>query len=435
MKIVLITPGTGSYYCGVCMRDNALAKELVRQGHDAIMLPTYLPLTLDEGAANPASPIFFGGVNVYLQQKWALFRRTPRWLDRLLNARGLLNLAAKQSGMTATADVGELTLSMLHGEDGNQAKELEKLVEWLRGHRPDTVWLSTSLLVGLARRLKKELGVPVLCSLQGEDSFLDGLPEPWRSRCWAAMGERSADADRLIAPSEFYAELMSRRMQVPREKVRVLPNAVSVDDFAPVNGSSAPTTPTIGYLARMIPGKGLGLVVDAFIALKKRGRFPNARLICAGAMTADDERYVASLRAKLAAAGVAGDVEFRPNVSREEKVAFLHSLTLLSVPATYGEAFGLYLVEALAAGVPVVQPRTAAFPEIVEATGGGVLFEPENIDALVAAWEPLLADPAKARALGEHGRAAVARDFSMPRLAERFLAETREIMDAEKTAP
>ena len=195
MKIVLLTPGTGSYYCGVCMRDNALAKELIRQGHDAVMLPMYLPLTLDEGAASPDAPVFFGGVNVYLQQKFALFRHTPRWLDRLLNARGLLRLAGKQSGMTATADVGALTLSMLHGEHGHQAKELAKLIEWLREHRPDAVWLSTGLLVGLARGIKDALGVPVLASLQGEDSFLDGLPEPWRTRAWEAMGKRARDVD------------------------------------------------------------------------------------------------------------------------------------------------------------------------------------------------------------------------------------------------
>ena len=428
MRIVLLTPGTGSYYCGVCMRDNALAKELIRQGHDAVMLPMYLPLTLDEGAASPDSEIFFGGVNVYLQQKLALFRHTPRWLDRLLNARGLLNLAARQSGMTATADVGALTLSMLQGEHGHQAKELAKLIEWLREHRPDAVWLSTALLVGLARGIKDALGVPVLASLQGEDSFLDGLPEPWRTRAWAAMGERARDVDACIAPSRYYAELMGRRMGIGAEKVRVIPNGVEV-----VKGErrKAKGEVTVGYLARFIPGKGLGLVVEAFILLKKRGRFPNAKLRCAGAMTAEDERYVATLRRKLTDAGWAGDAEFLPNVSREEKAAFLQSLTLLSVPASYGEAFGLYLIEAWAAGVPVVQPRCAAFTELVEQTGAGILVEPGSAEALADGWETLLAEPAKAAELGARGRAAVEREFSMPRMAERFVALTAEFLKTE----
>ncbi len=433
MRIVLITPGTGSYYCGVCMRDNALAKELIRQGHDAVMLPMYLPLTLEEGAASPESPIFFGGVNVYLQQKLALFRHTPRWLDRLLNARGLLNLAARQTGMTATAEVGELTFSMLRGEEGNQAKELDKLIDWLREHRPDAVWLSTALLAGLARRLRRELGVAVICSLQGEDVFLDGLPEPWRARSWETLAERSRDVGRFIAPSRFYAELMQRRMRLPEAQVRVIPNGIDLADFAEIGG--APIVPAIGFLARMIEGKGLGLVIDAFILLKKRATFSGVKLRVAGAMTAEDERYVATMRRKLAEAGCAGDAEFLPNVSREEKVAFLQRLTLLSVPTSYGEAFGLFLIEALAAGVPVVQPETASFPEIIAATGGGILFEPGSATALADAWESLLNDPQKAREFGKRGRAAVGREYSMPRLAARFLAATCEIMDAENAAP
>lgn len=425
MRIVLLTPGTGSYYCGVCMRDNALAKELHRQGHDAVMLPMYLPLTLDEGMASPNSEVFFGGVNVYLQQKFSFFRKAPRWLDRLLNARGLLRLAATQSGMTATADVGELTLSMLLGEDGNQAKELEKLIEWLREHKPDAVWLSTALLVGLARQIKEALGIPVLASLQGEDSFLDGLPEPWRTRSWEAMGQRAQDTDALIAPSQYYADLMGQRMKIPPEKLKIIPNGITITPTAPSHPpQDAP--PVIGFLARFIAGKGLGLVVDAFIELKKRGHFPKTKLRCAGAMTKDDERYVATLKKKIAAAGYEADVEFLPNVSKEEKDAFLQSLTLFSVPATYGEAFGLYLVEAWAAGVPVVQPRCAAFPELVESTGAGLLFESGSVDSLIAAWESLLADPEKARGLGAKGRAAAEDEFSMPRMAERFIALTQE---------
>ena len=129
-------------------------------------------------------------------------------------------------------------------------------------------------------------------------------------------------------------------------------------------------------------------------------------------------------------AGLAGGAEFLPNVSREEKAAFLQSLTLLSVPASYGEAFGLYLVEAWAAGVPVVQPRCAAFPELVEATGGGILCEPGSAEALADGWETLLAEPAKAREMGARGRAAVEREFSMRRMAERFVAVTREMQPA-----
>ncbi len=198
MKVVLLTPGTGSDYCGVCMRDNALAREVIRMGHEALMIPMYLPLTLDETAASAKAPIFFGGINVYLQQKFPLFRNTPRWLDRLLDYRGLLKIAGKMSGMTGGAEIGALTLSMLKGEQGNQAKELNELVEWLKSHlKPDAIWISTALLEGLARRLSQELRIPILCSLQGEDVFLDDLPELRidLATIWAVVVEPFDDAD------------------------------------------------------------------------------------------------------------------------------------------------------------------------------------------------------------------------------------------------
>jgi glycosyltransferase involved in cell wall biosynthesis len=430
MKIFLLTPGTGSYHCGVCIRDNALAKELHRKGHDAVMLPMYLPLTLDEAAASPETPIFFGGINVFLQQKIPLFRHTPRWLDSIFNNRWLLKkVAGSAASQTGGSDIGDLTHSMLLGEDGKQRKELDELIDWMRTHgKPDAVWLSTALLVGLARRIRNELNIPVLGSLQGEDSFLDSLDEPWRTRCWETLAERSRDVSAFVAPSQYYAGLMSERMKLRSGQVRVIGNGVAHAEFAV--GAKWPEVPTIGYLARMVANKGLGTVVDAFILLKKRGHIPKARLIVAGAMTAHDEHYVESLKQKINSAGCHGDVEFRPNIDRAEKTAFLQQLTLMTVPATYGEAFGLYIVEAWACGVPVVQPRCAAFPELIESTGAGRLFEPANTQSLVDEWEKLLANPAEARELGLKGRVAVEGEFSLSRMAERFVEATRESMDA-----
>jgi glycosyltransferase involved in cell wall biosynthesis len=446
MNIVLLTPGTGSYHCGVCMRDNALAKELHRQGHNAVMLPMYLPLTLDEEAASPEMPIFFGGVSTYLREKVPWLRHMPRWLDRLLSQRVLLRLlAGKAAAQTGGPDVAGMTLSMLRGEQGNQASEIEELIAWLREHgKPDTIWFSTALQAGLARRMKSELGVPVLGFLQGEDSFIDGLGAPWTERVWSLMGERLRDADRWIAPSRYFGELMARRMGWSSEereaRMQVVPNGTALEGY-PVElaPTATDTPPVIGYLARFTRGKGLGLLVEAFIALKKRGCFPNAKLRCAGSMTDGDARYVETLKARLAAAGCAEDVEWRPNVSREEKIAFLEGLTVFSVPATYGEAFGMYVIEALAAGVPVVLPNHAAFPELVAATGGGRLFElgatePESAARLAEALENLLADPREARALAENGHAVVRRDYSMTRLAERLVAITREMIDAPQLA-
>ena len=422
MNIVLLTPGTGSYHCGVCMRDNALAKELIRLGHHAVMLPMYLPLTLDESAATPETPIFFGGVSTYLREKIPFLRKMPRWLDRLLSARPLLKLLAGKAARTGGPEVAGMTLSMLRGEEGNQASEIEELITWLRvafdGKKPDAVWLSTALQAGLARRIRAELGIPVIGFLQGEDSFLDGLG-PTAPETWKLLSERMRDASAWIAPSRYYAQLMARRLGWAEGALRVIPNGVAIPEPLP-RGEGL----TIGYLARFIPAKGLGLLVDAFILLHKE--MPGVRLRCAGSMTDGDARYVDMLKARLRAAGCEDRVEWLPNVSLEVKQEFLASLTVFSVPATYSEAFGMYVIEALAAGTPVVLPALSAFPEIVEATGGGVIFPPGDnertfTENLAAALKSLLRDPVRARALGDAGRAAVIREFSMTRLAQRLV--------------
>ena len=181
MKLAFITPGTGNYYCGVCMRDNSLARSLMDAGHEVTMLPTYLPHFLDEEAVAEDQPIFFGGINVYLQHKFSLFRHTPAWLDRVFDCKWLLRKAAARSDMTEGKDLGEITLATFRGEDGPIAKEVRKVVDWFReNEKPDVVLLSTILLAGLGRVLRRELSVPVVGFLQGEDSFLDSLPDDYR---------------------------------------------------------------------------------------------------------------------------------------------------------------------------------------------------------------------------------------------------------------
>src|SRR5215472_522525 len=158
MRIIQLTPGTGSFYCGTCIRDNALVVALRALGQDALMVPMYLQPTLDEASGAEGAPLFYGGVNVYLQQKFGLFRKTPRWLDRLFDSPGMLEAAARRAGMTRASQLGDLTVSTLRGEEGRQVKELDRLVEWLASSdgRADVVCLSNILLIGLARRIKAQ---------------------------------------------------------------------------------------------------------------------------------------------------------------------------------------------------------------------------------------------------------------------------------------
>lgn len=419
MNLVQITPGAGGMYCGNCFRDNALVAALRRRGHGVLMVPLYLPMTLDEPSQAAGVPTFFGGINVYLQQQSAFFRRAPKWLHALLDSPFLLKLAAGRAAKTRAADVGELSLSMLRGEEGNQVRELDELVAWLKAQpRPDVVLLSNALLVGFTRKLKSELGCKVVCNLQGEDAYLDSMPGPLREQVWALLAARCCDCDLFLAPSRYFGDTMAKRLGLPADKVKVVFNGISLEGYSPIPNSEfrIPNSPTLGYFARMCREKGLDLLVETFIELKRRNAMPGLKLKVGGGCGPGDEPFVAQLREHLRRAGCLEDVSFHPNLTREQKVAFLQSLTVFSVPALYGEGFGLYLIEALAAGVPVVQPRHAAFPELVEATGGGVIAE-ANAAALAAAIESLLLDPARLRALGEAGRRTVGERFTVDRMA------------------
>ena len=431
MNIVQITPGAGGMYCGNCFRDNALVAELRNLGHQVVMVPLYLPMTLDEEDQSRGTPIFFSGINVYLEQKSSLFRHAPGWLHRLLESPALLRWAAGKAAKTRPDDVGDLTLSMLRGEEGNQARELDELIGWLKQHpHPDVICLSNALLVGMVRKLKQELRSPVVCMLQGEDYFLDSLPQSRRELAWKTLADRATDVDSFIAPSRYFADLMGKRLNLPTDRVHVVFNGINLEGYdsgqwSVVSGQSQRTTdngqrtvPILGYFARMCREKGLDRLVEAFILLKRRQATKDLKLRVGGGCGPSDEPFVNELRERLKAHGVLHDVEFHPNPDRTTKLELLRSLTVFCVPALYGEAFGLYVIEAFASGLPVVQPRTASFPELIEATGGGVLYEPGDVNALANTVERLLLNPEKLRALGEAGRKSALRDFSASRMAE-----------------
>ena len=420
MKIVHLVPGAGSNFtCENCIRDNTLANELLRMDHDVIVVPLYLPLNTSGFDITTPAPIFFGGVNVYLQQIFKIFRKSPQWIDRLFDAPFLLNWAASLSRSTQAKDLSEMTLSMLRGEEGRQAKELDRLVQWLTNEKPDVIHLSNALLLGMVKHLKRRLGVPIVCTLQDEDIFLDLLPEPDRAQAWKLMSQRANDIDAFISVSHYYREIMRFRLQIPQERLFTVYNGIRTEAFEP--RELLPDPPVIGYMEKLSFDKGLHILIDAFILLREKSRFANVKLHIAGGKTAEDEGFVRGLKKRLKKQGLLNDVELFPDLNPSEKIEFLKQLSILSVPAVHREAFGGYILEALAAGVPVIQPAHGAFPELLENTGGGVLFPPNDAAALAVRLEKLLLDPQRMKSLGEQGRMNVLEKFHCRLTAEAVL--------------
>ncbi len=418
MKIVLIIPGSGgTFYCENCLRDVALVSALRRRGHDVIMVPMYLPLFTDEPGVAGHSPVFFGGITTWVRERLPWSRHLPAWLLRGLDARWLLAHAARRSESTRASGMGSMTLSMLRGDSGHHVVELRRLVEWLQGEgRPDLIQLSNALLLGLAAPLRSALNTPVVSLLQDEDVWLDALDKPFDRQCWEMVGNKCNDVDLLISVSAFYADAFGRKARVARDKIRVVHPGIDptgLERAAPPEAS----VPVIGYLSKMTESLGLGILVDAFIQLKQAPSFSKAKLRAMGGMTGNDRRFIAKLRRKLDDAGFAEDAEFLPEMDRASRVRFLQSLTVLSVPVPAGVAFGTFMLEAMAAGVPVVEPDRGAFPEIINATGGGMVYKDTTAQGLARTLATLLRDPARVRDLAQKGKASVLRDFTVDRMA------------------
>ena len=396
-----------------------MLQSLSALGHDVFKVPLYLPSNLAGHAKVVDAPVFYGAVNVYLKEKLPFYRQAPAWLEHLFDAPFFLQLAAKKSGSTRAAGLEELTLSMLRGEEGRQATELEHLIRYLKTEvKPDVVHLSNALLLGLGRRLRSDLGAGVVCSLQDENEWIDLMDQSYQGRVWDLMSEKAADVDAFVTASRFYARQSQSRLALPAAKINVIYGGI---DFSGYERSPLPfNPPVLGYLCRMSEYFGLGILADAFVDLKKDGRFKDLRLHLTGGHSGDDKPFVRGQMKKIASHGFASDVRIFKDFDKESRIAFLKSLTLLSVPVPGGEAFGAYQVEALAAGVPVVEPNVGCYPEFIETTPGGLIYEPNTGTELAKAVASLLSDPDRVRKMGEQGHRVVLERFSMERMAEQI---------------
>jgi glycosyltransferase involved in cell wall biosynthesis len=421
MRIAYITAGAGGMFCGSCMHDNTLAAALVRQGHDALLVPCYTPIRTDEPDVS-AKRIFLGGINVYLQEKLGLFRHTPWFLDRLLDARPLLRWVARFAVKTRAEDLGDLTVSILQGEHGHQRKEVAKLVTWLAEEvKPQVVHLTAALLSGLVHEVKQRLQVPVLCSLQGDDIFLESLPPSHRSRCLALVRVHCREIDGFVATSKYYADFMAEYLSIPRERIHVVhPGLNLAGHGAPRPEQTRPFT--IGYFARICPEKGLHVLSEAFHLLRQMPGTEGCRLHVSGWLGANNAAYFEDIHTKMKERGLGDHFLHVESPDHDSKVRFLHGIDVLSVPTTYREPKGLYVLEALANGVPVVQPRHGSFPELIEATGGGLLVNPEDPHDLARALRQLLDNPAHRDELGRKGKEAVHARFHADRMAAETVA-------------
>ena len=420
MKITYITAGAGGMYCGSCIRDNSLATALAWRGHDVTLLPLYTPTRTDEQNVSQHR-VFFGGISVYLEQYLPLFRKTPWLLDRLWESPWLLRAIAGHGVETRPDQLGALTVSVLEGSHGHQCKEFDKLVHWLCAQpRPDVVDISNSMLIAIAKPLKEALGCPINCTLQGENVFIEGLLEPFRSQVKELISAQLSYVDSFVAVSDYYAGYMSQYLSIQGARMHVVPLGVNVDLFKPTPVRN-PGPFTIGYLGRIAPEKGLHLLCDAYRYLRERGELVGCRVEVAGYLGPEHASYWQSIEQAVNDWGLADEIHYRGELNLDQKVVFIQSLDLFVVPAVYDDPKGMSLIEAMACGVPVVAPRRGSYTELLERTGGGVMVETDDLKDLEETLRRLEGDRELLATLGQRAVEGVREHFHVGEMVTRAL--------------
>lgn len=404
-------------YCGSCMHDNTWARGLIDLGETVTLIPTYTPIRVDEKNASQHR-VHLGGVNVYLRARSRIWRNLPTWMTRWLDSPRVIRWATAFGVSNDARKLGELTLSMLDSQKGVHRQEYEELARYLAEElKPDIIVFSNALLSGALPAIRTRFPGKILCTLQGDDIFLDQIPDPIRHQVMVKLQERIADFDGFITHSKYYRDFMSKYLGVPETKFHQL--SLSIDlgepDIESVDNLDRPFT--VGYFARICPEKGLHRLVDAFRLLKER--VPHAKLLAGGYLGTRDSQYFESIQNSVKKWGI--DFEYVGSPDRQGKWKFFDRIDVLCVPTEYQEPKGLYVLESLSKGIPVVMPRHGAFPELIEATQGGLLCEPGDPVDLARQLESLAADPIRRRQLGRQGQSLIHSRFTHRALAQQTL--------------
>ena len=418
MKIVyLITGSGGSFYCGNCYRDMLYVKAIrLVPGINATAIPLYLPPDRSVTDKEFDRHVFFGAISMYLREKVPLFKKMPAFLDKILDAGPMLKIAAHRAGTTRTEGLEDLTLNMIKGDNAYRVKEIDRLVRYLvKDGKPDIIHLSNALIIGLAHQLKKRMKVNIVCSLLNEDDWIEEMIEPYRSDAWKMIAREAVHVDTFITPSLYYKDLFTKLTGLRGNNIYVVPLGILTGSENTVRENIH--SPSIGYFSRISRLNGFDKIVDAFLNLKSENSIPDLTLHVCGGYTGDDKPFISEQIRKIKNRGLNNFVKVYPEFKFNARQEFFNNIDVMSVPVRKYDGYGLYILEANAAGVPVAQPATGAFPEIVEKTQGGIIYSPDTVSALSSALLTLFTNKESQIQLGRNGSKSVREEFSLDKMS------------------
>lgn len=418
MKIVyLITGSGGSFYCGNCYRDMIYLRAIRKvSGINASAIPLYLPPDEINHEKGFEKDVFFGAISMYLREKVPFLRNMPVFMDKIFDSAPMLKIAAHRAGTTRSEGLEDMTLNMIRGENAFPEKELNRLIKHLtKDGKPDIIHLSNALIIGLAHHLKKKLDVKIACSILNEDDWLDEMVEPFQSKAWELISKEAVNVDAFITPSNYYKEFFISKTGISDENFHVVPLAIDLGNMPTIRKNS--NYPALGYFCRVSSQNGFDKLVDSFIELRENS-LPDLTLHVSGGYTGDDKPFITEQIKKIKAHGLKSFIRIYPEFHGNSKQAFFSNIDIMSVPVRKHDGYGLYLLEANAAGIPVVQPATGAFPEIIEKTNGGVVYSPDTSSELSASLLKLFKDNDMRMRLGESGKEKVINELSLDKMSE-----------------
>jgi glycosyltransferase involved in cell wall biosynthesis len=419
MKIVyLITGSGGSFYCGNCYRDMIYLRAIRNvAGITASAIPLYLPPDDTNDESGLDKNVFFGAISMYLREKVPFLRNMPAFFDKFLDSAPMLKMAARRSGTTNTEGLEDMTLSMIKGEKAFPEKELKRLVKYLTENgKPDIIHLSNALIIGLARQLKRYMDVKIVCSLLNEDDWIDEMVEPYQSNAWKLISEEAPNVDTFITPSNYYRELFISKTGCSAKNVQIIPLATDTRNLNILPKKN--NYPAVGYFCRISSQNGFDKLVDAFIDLKADNKLPGLTLHVSGGFTGSDKPFIAEQIRKIKSHGLKSSIRIYPEFHGNSKEEFFSSIDIMSVPVRKHDGYGLYILEANASGVPVVQPETGAFPEIIGKTKGGITYSPDTVKDLSSALVKLFEDNDLRMRLAESGKENVLKFLSLSGMSD-----------------
>ena len=419
MKIVyLITGSGGSFYCGNCYRDMIYLRAIRKvNGISASAIPLYLPPDETTDESDVDKNVFFGAISMYLREKVPFLKNMPVFLDKLVDSAPMLKMAARRAGTTRTEGLEDMTLNMIKGENAFPEKELQRLVNYLtKDGKPDIIHLSNALIIGLARQLKRKIDVKIVCSLLNEDDWIDEMVEPYQSKAWKLISKEAKNVDAFITPSKYYKELFISKTDITGDNFHVIPLGIDPGDLTLIEKRD--NYPSLGYFCRISSQNGFDKLVDAFIELKSGNRLPGLTLHVSGGFTGDDKPFITEQIRKIKASGLKSFIRIYPEFHGNSKQEFFSNIDIMSVPVRKHDGYGLYILEANAAGIPVVQPATGAFPEIIEKSMGGITYSPDTVSELSANLLKLFMDNNYREQLGKTGREKVTKELSLDKMSE-----------------